>query len=60
MGRGEALVALQFVLKPAVDELFMTQFGRLARELVMTCWIACSFLSKKIAPGIAPGVSHSC
>lgn len=28
---GEALVALQFVLKPAFDELFMTQFGRLAR-----------------------------
>ena len=28
---GEALVALQFVLKPALDELFMTQFGRLAR-----------------------------
>ena len=28
---GEALVALQCVLKPAFDELFMTQFGRLAR-----------------------------
>ncbi|HKV95685.1 MAG TPA: MmoB/DmpM family protein [Candidatus Angelobacter sp.] len=28
---GEALVALQFVVKPAFDELFMTQFGRLAR-----------------------------
>jgi hypothetical protein len=28
---GEAFVALQFVLKPAFDELFMTQFGRLAR-----------------------------
>ena len=28
---GEALVALQFVLKPAFDELFMTQFGRFAR-----------------------------
>ena len=28
---GEALVALQFVLKPAFDELFMTHFGRLAR-----------------------------
>jgi toluene monooxygenase system protein E len=28
---GEALVALQLVLKPAFDELFMTQFGRLAR-----------------------------
>ena len=28
---GEALVALQFVLKPAFDELLMTQFGRLAR-----------------------------
>lgn len=28
---GEALVALEFVLKPAFDELFMTQFGRLAR-----------------------------
>jgi toluene monooxygenase system protein E len=28
---GEALVALQFVLKPAFDELFITQFGRLAR-----------------------------
>ena len=27
---GEALVALQFVLKPAFDELFMTHFGRLA------------------------------
>ena len=29
---GEALVALEFVLKPAFDELFMTQFGRLARK----------------------------
>src|SRR5258708_29405860 len=28
---GEALVAFQFVLKPAFDELFITQFGRLAR-----------------------------
>jgi toluene monooxygenase system protein E len=28
---GEALVALQCVLKPAFDELFMTHFGRLAR-----------------------------
>ena len=28
---GEALVALQFVVKPAFDELLMTQFGRLAR-----------------------------
>jgi toluene monooxygenase system protein E len=28
---GEALVALQFVLKPAFDELFMTHFARLAR-----------------------------
>ena len=28
---GEALVALEFVLKPAFDELFMTHFGRLAR-----------------------------
>ncbi|MGA9130748.1 MAG: MmoB/DmpM family protein [Candidatus Sulfotelmatobacter sp.] len=28
---GEALVVLQFVLKPAFDELFMTQFGRFAR-----------------------------
>jgi toluene monooxygenase system protein E len=28
---GEALVALQFVLKPAFDGLFMTQFARLAR-----------------------------
>jgi toluene monooxygenase system protein E len=28
---GEALVALQFVLKSAFDELFMTQFGRSAR-----------------------------
>jgi toluene monooxygenase system protein E len=28
---GEALVALQFVLKPAFDELFMKHFGRLAR-----------------------------
>ena len=31
MGLAEALVALQLVLKPAFDELFMTQFGRLAR-----------------------------
>jgi toluene monooxygenase system protein E len=28
---GEALVALQLVVKPAFDELFMTQLGRLAR-----------------------------
>jgi toluene monooxygenase system protein E len=28
---GEAFVALQFVLKPAFDELFMKHFGRLAR-----------------------------
>ena len=28
---GEALVALQLVLKPTFDELFMTQFGRVAR-----------------------------
>jgi len=28
---GEAFVALQFVLKPAFDELFMTHFARLAR-----------------------------
>ena len=27
----EIVVALQFVVKPAFDELFMTQFGRLAR-----------------------------
>jgi toluene monooxygenase system protein E len=47
---GEALVALQFVLKPAFDELFMTQFGRLPRQPATMCWIACSFLSTKIAP----------
>lgn len=30
---GEALVALDLVLKPAVDEFFMTHVGRLAREV---------------------------
>jgi toluene monooxygenase system protein E len=30
---GEAFVALDLVLKPAVDELFMTHVGRLAREV---------------------------
>jgi toluene monooxygenase system protein E len=29
---GEALVALELMFKPAFDELFMTQLGRLARE----------------------------
>lgn len=35
---GEAWVALQLVVKPALDELFMVQFARLARERGDRMW----------------------
>jgi Methane/Phenol/Toluene Hydroxylase len=35
---GEALVALQLVVKPALDELFMVQFAGLARERGDRLW----------------------